>query len=77
MKISNITIILLLVIISTYLLTYLRTIGLHGDEAFMGLDGIYILNNGIPKPYGMNKYTGTLQALLNAVSFKLWKIDIA
>lgn len=76
MKKSDWYIVLLLLVILTFLLTFINKIGLHGDEAFLGLDGIEILKNGISKPYGMNNYTGILQALFNSLSFKLWKINV-
>jgi hypothetical protein len=77
MKKSEFCIVLLLTSIIVYLVTYIDTIGLHGDEAYLGLDGIEILKNGISKPNGLNHYTGILQALANSVSFRIWKIDIS
>lgn len=76
MKKIKIYIIILLTIIVTYLLTYIDKIGLHGDEALLGLDGIQILKVGISKPYGMNKYTGILQAFMNSLSFKIFGINV-
>lgn len=76
MKNSTLYIVLLLAVIVTNLFTYINKIGLHGDEALLGLDGIDILRNGISRPYGMNKYTGILQAVMNAISFKIWGINV-
>ncbi|MEL7146988.1 MAG: hypothetical protein AAFO69_11505 [Bacteroidota bacterium] len=66
----------LLFIILAYLFTFIRKIGLHGDEAFFGLDAIDVLKNGLTRLYGLNKYTGILQTMMNAMFFRLGGIDI-
>ncbi|MBT1689830.1 hypothetical protein [Dawidia soli] len=68
--------VLLLGTIALYWLTYVETIGLHGDEAWGGLDGIKILQQGISRPYGIVTYTGLLQSLANAAAFRLFSIDV-
>ncbi len=76
MKNISIYITFLLVAIVTYWLTYIEKIGLHGDEAYFGIDGVDILNEGLRRPYGMNKYTGALQSISNSVLFRLFDINI-
>ncbi|WP_282035848.1 hypothetical protein [Saccharicrinis aurantiacus] len=76
MKILNLFFVFLLSVIIVYLITYIDKIGLHGDEAAIGLYGVDILENGIAQPYGLNYYTGILQALLDSVLFRIWKIDV-
>ncbi len=66
----------LLLLIFVYWLTFIDKIGLHADEAWMGIDGIGILNNGITKPYGITNYTGILQSLVDSVVFKFFGIGI-
>lgn len=66
----------LLLLIFVYWLTFIDKIGLHADEAWMGLDGIGILNNGITKPYGITNYTGILQSLVDSVVFKFFGIGV-
>lgn len=45
--------------------------GLHGDEAWAGLNALKINSEGLKSLMGMNNYTGALQPLLAAVAFKL------
>ena len=57
-------------------LSFVDTIGLHGDEVFFGLQGADFLSGGVSSPYGMNSYTGALQGMMNAASFGLQGIDL-
>lgn len=52
------------------------SIGIHGDEAWLGLRGVEYLKNGIESPYGMNKYTGILQSFFNFLIFKYFSIGV-
>lgn len=76
MKIIQVYIFLLVLIIILYWVTFIAKIGLHGDEAFFGLDAVKISNNGISRLYGMNKYTGKLQSILSLFFFKIFGIHV-
>ena len=67
---------LLFSIILLYWVTYIEKIGLHGDEAFFGIDSVEILINGLTRPYGMNKYSGILQSLISSISFNIFDINV-
>lgn len=66
----------LLLIILVYWLTFIDKIGLHADEAWLGIEGIGIMNNGITKPYGITIYTGILQSFIDSVFFRLFGIGV-
>ena len=68
--------VLLLGAITLFWLTHIDAIGLHGDEAWTGLDAMKIMQYGISRPYGIATYTGLLQSLLNAAVFRLFDIDV-
>lgn len=76
MKYIKVYIILCLAIIMAYWLFYIEKIGLHGDEAYFGVDAITIMNEGITRPFGMNKYTGILQSWLNSLMFSLFDTNV-
>ncbi len=67
----------MLILIFVYLFSNISSIGLHGDESWLGLKGINYLQSGhIDRPYGMNKYTGIFQAFCNSRVFKYFGFGI-
>jgi hypothetical protein len=50
--------------------------GLHGDEAWFGLKAELYNRSGVDRLLGMNGYTGILQSLASAVSFKYFDINV-
>ncbi|QDW24351.1 hypothetical protein FFJ24_005730 [Pedobacter sp. KBS0701] len=50
--------------------------GLHADEAWFGLEAIKIKKTGVTSLTGMTAYTGILQQLINAVSFRIFGIGV-
>jgi hypothetical protein len=50
--------------------------GLHGDEAWMGLDAIAIARHGLFSLHGMNNYTGALFSQIAAAQFSLTGISV-
>ncbi|MBT1690797.1 hypothetical protein [Dawidia soli] len=59
----------LFVSIALYWLTHIEAIGLHGDEAWGGLEAIRIIRQGVSRPFGIVPHTGLLQSLANAGVF--------
>jgi hypothetical protein len=57
-------------------LTTIQSPGLHGDEAWFGMKAFEYRFIGILQPYGMNFYTGILQAGLNALVFYFFDFGI-
>ncbi len=57
--------------------TFVDTIGLHGDEAWLGLEGVRVLEHGFERCYGMDFYSGMLQSSLNALFFHLFGVSVA
>jgi len=50
--------------------------GLHGDEAWFGLQAIDYSQNGIHSLCGMTNYTGILQSSLSWLTFNLWNYGV-
>jgi len=46
--------------------------GLHGDEAWFGIQAVKYNEEGISSFHGMNNYTGILQSLMASTVFKIW-----
>ena len=59
-----------------YWLATIQSPGLHGDEAWFGMKAFEYRFIGISQPYGMNFYTGILQAGLNALIFYFFDFGI-
>lgn len=68
--------ILLLVAIGSYWLLFIDKVGLHGDEAWQGVQAVSVLQNGFSRWVGMDFYTGALQSSLAAIVFKLFGVSI-
>lgn len=63
-------------IVACWLIQVTR-IGLHGDESWFGLKALHYLHHGIDRPFGLQRYTGILQSILNAVVFKYFGVGVA
>ncbi|MCB9554957.1 MAG: hypothetical protein H6707_02560 [Deltaproteobacteria bacterium] len=50
--------------------------GLHGDEAWRGLDALRLLAGGSISPHAMNTYTGPIHSMLIAAGFALISPDV-
>ncbi|KKO92466.1 hypothetical protein AAW12_05035 [Sphingobacterium sp. Ag1] len=72
LKFTELIVFLLLVMItSVWLFKLSHFPGLHGDEAWFGIRANQLDNGGAFSWHGMNYYSGSLQEILSAVSFKL------
>ncbi len=70
-------VIFLFLLITVFLFSGIDAIGLHGDEAWLGLKGDYYLKaHRIDRPYGMNFYTGILQSYFDFIAFKVLGITL-
>lgn len=67
---------MLILAIGSYWITYIDKVGLHGDEAWFGVEAASVLQNGFTRWTGSSYYSGALQFGLNALVFKIFGISI-
>ena len=72
----NIALFFVISLIIVYWVTFINKIGLHGDEAWFGLEGVNILKNGLVKPIGMNNYSGVIQSYLDSLMFNIAGVGV-
>lgn len=72
----GISAILVLVIASSWLFRLELLPGLHGDEAYFGMQAGDFLSAGVDRIYGLNSYTGVLFSSLVSLSFKLFGMSV-